>query len=80
MREAIGFDSYNLCVTGGAARTLASSRSDNEHLPCVIVINSSGGGIAGTLDSSYYKGCGERQGVEREYVVLLKETNDGNSG
>lgn len=28
------------------------------------------GDIAGTLDASYYKGCGMRQGVEREVVVL----------
>ncbi len=27
------------------------------------------GDIAGTLDSSYYKGCGERQGIEREVVL-----------
>jgi len=26
------------------------------------------GDVAGTLDSSYYKGCGERQGIEREVV------------
>lgn len=26
--------------------------------------------IAGTLDSSYYKGCGERQGVERQVVCI----------
>lgn len=26
------------------------------------------GEIAGTLDSSYYKGCGERHGIEREVV------------
>lgn len=26
--------------------------------------------IAGTLDSNYYKGCGERQGVEREVVCI----------
>lgn len=29
----------------------------------------SSGDVAGTLDASYYKGCGMRQGVEREYVV-----------
>ena len=28
------------------------------------------GDVAGTLDVSYYKGCGMRQGVEREVVVL----------
>ena len=27
------------------------------------------GDVAGTLDASYYKGCGERQGVEREVVA-----------
>ena len=50
--------------------SITSSRADVEHQPCVLVINSSGGGIAGTLDSSYYKGCGERQGIEREVVVV----------
>ena len=29
----------------------------------------SSGDVAGTLDASYFKGCGMRQGVEREYVV-----------
>jgi hypothetical protein len=32
------------------------------------VIQGINGDISGTLDSSYYKGCGERQGVEREVV------------
>ena len=31
------------------------------------------GSIAGTLDSNYYKGCGERQNVEREVVYMEKE-------
>ena len=35
-----------------------------------FICNSSGGGIASTMDASYYKGCGLRQGVEREFVVL----------
>ena len=30
---------------------------------------SSSGEVAGTLDASYYKGCGERCGVERDVVV-----------
>lgn len=34
------------------------------------VINSSGGGIAGTLDGNYYKGCGVREGIEREFVLV----------
>lgn len=35
-----------------------------------LIANSSGGGIAGTLDSNYWKGQGERAGVEREYIVV----------
>ena len=37
-----------------------------------LMCNSSGNGIAGTLDSSYYKGTGERSGVEREYVAVIR--------
>ena len=36
------------------------------------VYNSSGNGVAGTLDSSYYKGQGLRQGIEREYIVIYE--------
>lgn len=28
------------------------------------------GNIAGTLDSNYYKGCGDRQNIEREVVYM----------
>ena len=38
-----------------------------------FIANSSGGGIAGTLDSSYYKGQGEREGIEREFVLVEKD-------
>lgn len=34
-----------------------------------LPINSSGNGITTTIDASYYKGCGLRQGVEREFVM-----------
>lgn len=34
-----------------------------------MVVEGINGDVAGTLDSSYYKGCGERQGVERDVVV-----------
>ena len=36
-----------------------------------IVLNSSGGGIAATLDASYYKGTGSRNGKEREFVGIF---------
>ena len=35
------------------------------------------GDVAGTLDASYYKGCGERQGVEREVVCQPVVEVDG---
>lgn len=46
--------------------------------PGIFVCNSSGDGVAGTLDSNYWKGQGERQGIEREYVVIRKETDRNN--
>lgn len=33
-------------------------------------MNSSGGDIATTLDSHYFKGQGEREGIEREFIVM----------
>lgn len=40
-----------------------------------IVLNSSGGGGSGTLDANYFKGQGERQGIEREYIVIYESRN-----
>lgn len=45
----------------------------------LVIANSSGGCVAGTLDSSYYKGCGERQGIEREYVVIGNHCGSSNT-
>lgn len=57
--------------------TIRSVRTDNEHLPCVIILNSSGGGIVGTIDSHYYLGQGARGGVEREFIVIYEaDRND----
>lgn len=39
-----------------------------------FIANSSGDGIATTLDANYYKGLGARSGKEREYVVCCQET------
>lgn len=47
-----------------------SGEMDWEKKTSTLIINSSGNGIASTLDASYYKGCGLRQGIEREFVVL----------
>lgn len=43
-------------------------------------LNSSGGGIAAPLDANYYKGCGLRQGIEREFVVIVNESISDNYG
>ena len=32
--------------------------------------NSTGDGVTAPLDASYYKGCGLRQGLEREFVLI----------
>lgn len=64
----IGCDVYNQEITGEVAASLtASCAAPNHSGPKVIAIN---GDVAGTLDANYYKGCGERQGVEREVVCV----------
>ena len=47
---------------------------------CYLIANSSGKGVAGTLDGSYYKGQGLRQGIEREYVVVVSKDNGAVNG
>ena len=68
----MGVDLYNHAVTGDSSMTLCGARTDAHHIPHVLVANSSGGGIAGTIDSSYFKGCGLRQGIEREVIVVAQ--------
>jgi site-specific DNA-cytosine methylase len=51
----------------GKANTLA--RTDYKEPPIVCWTNSSGDGVATTIDASYYKGQGIRQGIEREYIA-----------
>ena len=45
-----------------------------EDYPCFVPLH---GRIAPPLDASYYKGCGERAGIEREIVaVRVKDKNE----
>ena len=39
--------------------------------------NYSGGGVSATLDASYYKGSGARNGKEREFVAIENEHGGG---
>lgn len=53
----------------GICNTLpASAGMGGGYVP--MICNSSGGDISGTLDANYYKGCGEREGIEREVICL----------
>lgn len=59
--------------TDGKSPTLRAEMHGN--VPCVLDTldcNGTGinGDIAATLDASYYKGCGMRQGIEREVVFV----------
>ena len=72
--ELIGFiadhPTPKICIGGGTAFTMNS----RDYKGVMIVIyNSSGGGISGTLDANYYKGQGLRQGVVREYIVEIQQ-------
>ena len=70
IRTGVAVDSAGKAAGKGAliqrnkAATLAVSQDQYLFQPVC-----SSGDVAGTLDASYFKGCGMRQGVEREYVV-----------
>jgi DNA (cytosine-5)-methyltransferase 1 len=71
--KAISFQERAGCE--GGAKGYSYNITESE--PCQHSItkqscNSSGDDISGTLDASYYKGCGERQGIEREVVYCLQ--------
>jgi hypothetical protein len=73
--QSVGVDVYNQEITGEVAAALtAACGGTNTSGAKVIAIN---GEIAGTLDANYYKGCGERQGVEREVVLGTYQTVTG---
>ena len=46
----------------------------------VVIVNSSGNGIATAIDASYYKGQGLRQGKEREFVMIYEDLSCDNRG
>ena len=50
----------------GVCSTIVAKRPS-----AVAYVDTSDGDIAGTLDASYYKGCGLRQGRERTFVVAV---------
>lgn len=55
---------------GNSSDTLrrGCSQGESDSHPEAICIN---GEIAGTLDANYWKGCGERNGIERDVVLCV---------
>ena len=70
-REPVLLESTHSHATtneNGIATTLVKSMEQGKgYVP--MVTQGINGDTAGTLDSNYFKGCGEREGTEREVVV-----------
>ncbi len=67
--EAVGCDLYNGALSGDRAVSLNTNANATGAGPTVMVeATGINGDRAGTLDASYYKGCGFREGKERDVV------------
>lgn len=73
-KEANGFI---VSENGAPAPTLSAT---DRHAVAACYVNSSGNGIAGTLDASYYKGTGARSGKEREFIGVAMFENNSRGG
>ena len=69
-QNAIGCDLYNQSIDGEVSKSLNSAASDADHVPTVIngVVTPNGEDLSDTLDASYYKGVGSRNGNERTII------------
>jgi DNA (cytosine-5)-methyltransferase 1 len=80
--QAISFQERAGC-DGGVRESLSSTTGQERSQPSTTnVCYALEGEIANTLDASYYKGCGERQGEERTvvYGISAYESNAMKSG
>lgn len=80
-KEGVGASSYTLKVRGGVEIDSRGKKADKGALVSTelsgtlgvsqdqTLITGINGDVCGCLDSSYYKGCGERNGAEREVVA-----------
>lgn len=80
---ASGVDCRSYNVSEGVSGTILAKRISShfalEHRNPALdasLITTKNANVAGTLDASYYKGCGMRSGVEREVVVDAIPIND----
>lgn len=70
MRDPQLNQSANGFVVGNDSDPAPTLSATERHAIAACYVNSSGNGIAGTLDASYYKGTGARSGMEREFVAV----------
>lgn len=68
---------WNESDIGATVRTPCGGDSIKANLVCTFQPVGINGNIAGTLDASYYKGCGMRQGVKREVVCVFDARGNG---
>ena len=80
---ASGVDCRSYNVSEGVSGTILAKRISSHFAleyrnPALdaSLITTKNANVAGTLDASYYKGCGMRSGVEREVVVDAIPIND----
>ena len=65
--------SKHIQTKDGVAESLYSGECRYGGGESYVMTEGINGDIAGTLDASYFKGCGERQGVERDIVCCLND-------
>lgn len=61
------------CGSGSEALIVIVNDEEEKAKDYPLVINSSGNLIAATLDASYWKGAGTRNGNEREFIAIKTE-------
>lgn len=61
------------CAVCGRRKADRESNCRSEQIDRARVHSYTGGGIAATLEASYYKGAGARNGKEREFVAIETE-------
>ena len=70
----LAYDKYEDADIGTTLKAMGGNYGGGTENLVVCAIS---GDKAGTLDSSYYKGCGMRSGVEREVVAVAVDARNG---
>ena len=72
VRGGAEFDRYGKRAGKGALiqTELSGTLGVSQDQTLITLVEGINGDVAGTLDANYYKGCGEREGTEREVVCI----------